>query len=94
VIRLTRLNKQQVILNADLIKFVENNPDTVITLISGDKMLVHESADEVVSLVVAFRRAILDGLSTFGSGAGVMPVDRSALHRDRDAADSEATARG
>jgi flagellar protein FlbD len=88
------LNKQQVILNADLIKFVENNPDTVITLVSGDKMLVHESADEVVSLVVAFRRAILDGLSTFGSGAGTMPVDRSVLHHDRDAAESEAHARG
>jgi flagellar protein FlbD len=94
VIRLTRLNKQQVILNADLIKFVENNPDTVITLVSGDKMLVHESADEVVSLVVAFRRAILEGLSNFGLGAGTIPVDRSVPHHERDTVESEAQARG
>ena len=37
VIQLTRLNGNPIALNSDLIKFVENAPDTVITLINGEK---------------------------------------------------------
>ena len=43
MIRLTRLNSQPITVNSDLIKFVESNPDTVITLVNGDKILVHET---------------------------------------------------
>ncbi len=71
MIRLTRLNSQQITLNSDLIKLVESNPDTVITLVSGDKLLVHESADEVVDRVIQFRRAVLSGLLTTSSDHGV-----------------------
>lgn len=62
MIRLTRLNSQQITVNSDLIKFVESNPDTVITLVSGEKILVHETADEVLARVIEFRRAVLNGL--------------------------------
>ncbi|MFY9643824.1 MAG: flagellar FlbD family protein [Terriglobales bacterium] len=94
MIRLTRLNRQQIILNADLIKFVENNPDTVITLVNGDKILVHETADQVVSLVVAFRRDILNGLSTVGSGAAIPQTARGNVQADRGAPYSEDNSRG
>ena len=69
MIGLTRLNSQPITVNSDLIKFVESNPDTVITLINGDKILVHETAAQVVERVVAFRRAVISGLlSTTGPG--------------------------
>ena len=43
VIQLTRLNGNPIALNSDLIKFVENAPDTVITLINGEKIIVRET---------------------------------------------------
>jgi flagellar protein FlbD len=62
MIQLTRLNNHVFSVNSDLIKFVEEAPDTVITLISGEKLIVRESADEVLKRVLEFRRSVLDGL--------------------------------
>jgi flagellar protein FlbD len=59
MIELTRLNGNPLVLNAELIKFVEQNPDTVITLLTGDKMVVRESAPEVMHRVLAYRRVLL-----------------------------------
>lgn len=61
MIRLTRLNHQPIGLNSDLIKFIENTPDTTITLVSGEKILVLESYEEILQRIVAFRRSILSG---------------------------------
>jgi flagellar protein FlbD len=58
MIRLTRLNHSPLVLNSDLIEHIEITPDTVISLLSGQKMMVLESANEVVRRVVAFRRQI------------------------------------
>lgn len=58
MIRLTRLNKQAILLNSDLIKWVENSPDTVITLVTGEKLVVLESCDEIVNEVLQFRRRV------------------------------------
>jgi flagellar protein FlbD len=71
MIRLTRLNKQPIGVNSDLIKFVESSPDTVITLITGEKIVVRESYEQVVGLIVSFRRRVLTGvdLLEYGSGA-------------------------
>jgi len=62
VIRLTRINRTSLAVNGDLIKFVESAPDTVITLITGEKVVVTESVDEIIDLIVRFRRTILTGL--------------------------------
>ena len=62
MILLTRLNNQSLTVNSDLIKFVEQSPDTVITLLNGEKLLVRESAEEIRSRVVAFRRSVLMGI--------------------------------
>jgi uncharacterized protein YlzI (FlbEa/FlbD family) len=51
-----------VIVNSDLIKFIEQAPDTVITLVNGEKILVREPADEVLSRIVGFRRSVLQGV--------------------------------
>jgi len=56
MIRLTRLNHVSVVLNSDLIEHIEETPDTVITLTTGQILRVRESADQVVERIVEFRR--------------------------------------
>jgi flagellar protein FlbD len=63
MISVTRLKGQVVALNPDLIESVEENPDTTIRLISGEKLLVRESLVEVVQLVAEYRRYIVSALS-------------------------------
>jgi flagellar protein FlbD len=58
MIALTRLNHVPLVLNSDLIEQVEVTPDTVITLTTGEKIMVLESAEEVVNRVTEFRRSI------------------------------------
>jgi Uncharacterized protein, possibly involved in motility len=57
MIRLTRRNGNRFVLNAELIKFVEEVPDTIITLRDGEKVLVSESADDVVGLALEYCRS-------------------------------------
>jgi flagellar protein FlbD len=63
MIRLTRLNNQPLTVNSDLIKFVEQSPDTLITLITGEKIVVRESSEEILARLIEFRRSVLRGLS-------------------------------
>lgn len=59
MIELSRLNGHPIVINAELIKFVEQNPDTVITLVTGDKLVVREPAAEVMQRVLSYRRRLL-----------------------------------
>jgi flagellar protein FlbD len=61
MIQLTRLNNACLALNSDLIKYVEAAPDTVITLLNGEKLVVRETAAQVIERVLDFRRAIVSG---------------------------------
>jgi len=56
MIRLTRLDGEAFILNADLIKYVEQRPDTFITLTSNDRLVVGESPDEVLERAIDYQR--------------------------------------
>lgn len=58
MIELTRLNNQTFVVNSDLIKFVERSPDTVITLVTGEKLIVRDTIEQVLHRVVEFRRSI------------------------------------
>lgn len=58
MIHLTRLNHTSLVLNADLIELIEVTPDTVISLTTGQKLVVLEPAEEVVRRVLEFRQAI------------------------------------
>jgi flagellar protein FlbD len=58
MIKLTRLNHIPLIVNSDLIDHIEMTGDTVVTLTSGQKFMVLESAQEIVESVIAFRRSI------------------------------------
>lgn len=57
MIKLTRLNGKAFVLNAELIKFVEEVPDTIITLRDGERVLVRETADQVVDASLAYARS-------------------------------------
>jgi flagellar protein FlbD len=62
MIRLTRLNNQGLTVNSDLIKFVEQSPDTLITLLSGEKIVVRETVEQILAKIVEFRRSVLQGI--------------------------------
>jgi flagellar protein FlbD len=66
MIELTRLNGEHMVVNSDLIRYAEASPDTVITLVTGDKIVVTESTRELIERVVAFRSRLLR--NAFASG--------------------------
>lgn len=68
MITLTRINKSSLAINADLIKFVESAPDTVITLSTGEKVVVTESLEQIIDLIIQFRRQIVSGIPCPAAG--------------------------
>jgi flagellar protein FlbD len=58
VIKLTRLNGEQVLVNPDLIETLEDSPNVTIALTTGRHIAVLESADEVVELIRHWRQAL------------------------------------
>jgi flagellar protein FlbD len=79
MIHLTRLNQAPLVVNSDLIEHIEMTPDTVIALTTGQKILVRESAAEIIEKVIRFRRSILEGLpcSTAFASVTMRPPSRS-----------------
>ena len=63
MIELTRLNGTPMMLNSDLIKTAEASPDTMLTLIHGEKLIVRESIDEVTRRVLAYRALLLTNVA-------------------------------
>jgi flagellar protein FlbD len=59
MIQLTRLNGIPIVLNSDLIKTAESSPDTMLTLINGEKIIVREGCDEVTERVLIYRANLL-----------------------------------
>ncbi|MDD6071770.1 MAG: flagellar FlbD family protein [Clostridiales bacterium] len=58
MIELTKLNDNKFTVNAEIIEFVEETPDTVVSLTTGKKIIVKESRQEVTDLVIAYKREI------------------------------------
>ena len=59
MINVTRLNRSSLMLNCDLIEFIESSPDTVITLMNDRKITVQETSQEVVEKIRDWRRSLL-----------------------------------
>jgi flagellar protein FlbD len=57
MIKLTRLDGEAFVLNAELIRYVETRPDTFITLTTNERLVVRESMDEVVHLAIDYQRS-------------------------------------
>jgi len=58
MIRVTRLDGRELAVNAELIRFVEATPDTILSLTSGEKVVVRESVDEVIRRCIEYGRAL------------------------------------
>mgnify|MGYP000932156727 CR=1 FL=1 len=58
MINLTRLNGERISVNVDLIEYMEETPDTVITLTTGRKFVVREPVKKIQEQVIAFRKRI------------------------------------
>ncbi len=56
MITVTRLNQKPIAINADVIRSVEENPDTTITLINGDHIIVRETMRDVIEKVIEYGR--------------------------------------
>ena len=77
MIRVTRLNHTPIVLNSDLIQEIETTPDTVISLTTGQKIMVLESTEEIIDRVVSFRQQIVAA-----GGCGQIPVWRHEMDPD------------
>jgi flagellar protein FlbD len=58
MIVLTKINNAPIAVNSDLIQYIEETPDTVITMSTSDKVVVQEAMEEVIKKVVHYRRLI------------------------------------
>jgi flagellar protein FlbD len=58
MIEVSRLNGKTFILNCELIKFIEATPDTVVTLTTGEKLLLKEAVPEVIRRTIEYRKRL------------------------------------
>jgi len=88
MIKLTRLNHHVLVVNPDHIYAVDAAPDTTLRLANGETILVKESLDELIELVVQYRKRVRDALGRDGGHDGATVGDLTDRHR-RDVADKE-----
>lgn len=60
MIKVTRLNGEFIYINAMLIEFIEETPDTMITLTTGKKIIVTEKTDVVINKIIAYNKTLKD----------------------------------
>jgi flagellar protein FlbD len=87
MIKLTRLNTHVIAINADHIGWVDTTPDTTLFLLSGEKIIVRESLDELIALVIEFRRTVRmiePNASPLGTLEGDPPRARPMTDRASD----------
>lgn len=56
MIKVTRLDGSELVINSDMIEFVESLPDTIVSLITGKKIIIREESDIVIQKVAEFKR--------------------------------------
>ncbi len=71
MIKVTRINDRELVINADLIEFVESIPDTMISLTTGKKIMVKETIDQVIDLAAGFKRLSMSRASGPGPASAV-----------------------
>ena len=90
MIELTRLNGRPLVLNSDLIKTAEASPDTVLTLINGEKLIVREDLAGVVERVLAYRARLLTAVARrmpdYGGFQRVVALSSLDVEGQRDSA--------
>jgi flagellar protein FlbD len=66
MIQLSRLNGKEFVVNCELIKIVESTPDTLITLTTGEKLMVRDSVDDVIRATMNYRKRLYQEPPTKG----------------------------
>lgn len=85
MITLSRLNGQVVAINPDLITWIEITPDTTVSLVGGERIIVREPLDRVIERIVEFKRAVSSAASSY---EGVLErLSRSSSDRPRSPSD-------
>jgi flagellar protein FlbD len=64
MVKLTKINNQEFFINSDLMEFIESTPDTIISLTTGKKVIVKESAEEVIQLIIEYKSKALKNWET------------------------------
>jgi len=65
MISVHRLNNEEFLVNCDLIEFVEETPDTVISMTSGRKLVVSETCEEIKRLIIEYKRQIFGAFGAY-----------------------------
>ena len=78
MIEVTRLNDSKLVINADLIEFIEAIPDTIISLTTGKKIMVKETTGDIINRVAEFK-------SKIGIRMNVSDTDEKNLKGVKDA---------
>ncbi|MDK9708266.1 MAG: flagellar FlbD family protein [Desulforhopalus sp.] len=73
MIELTRLNHKKIFINPDLMKSIEETPDTIIGMANGDQYLVLEKPPEIIEKIIDFRVAVVRRADNPGSLVKVAP---------------------
>ena len=60
MIRLHRLNGEEVVVNSDLIETLQGDLDTIVFLSSGNQLVVREKTDEIVARIVEYKKRIAE----------------------------------
>jgi flagellar protein FlbD len=81
MIELTKLNGSKLVINSDLIEFIESSPDSLITLTTGKKIMVQEAIPLIINAVVQFRRLVRSSES--GARAS-LHLETSQLKAERE----------
>lgn len=60
MVKVKRLNGKEFVINSDLILFIEETPDTVITLTTGQKIVVTDKIDDIIQDIIEYKAKILE----------------------------------
>jgi flagellar protein FlbD len=84
MIELTRLNGHRLTINSDLIRYVEATPDTTITLVTGEKLIVLETPSEITERIVELRALTLRGAWPSAISALTARAGHNAAHAEHE----------
>lgn len=73
MIELTRLNGSPFVVNNDLVQYAEAAPDTTLTLLNGEKIVVREGLEQVIEMALAYRARLIVEASKLCPGGILFP---------------------
>ncbi len=91
MIELTRLNGSPLVVNSEMIQCAEAAPDTTLTLVNGEKIVVSETPAQVIDLAIRYRARIMGETARYAPGSFVLASGATlrALSEDKEKASRE-----